>query len=75
MGGLVEEVEGRMGGLVEEVEGLENQRAELVVEMVIKVVKEVTEVLGQMEAMAKSLTYPWSSLNNCKTYLLPSLLK
>ncbi|GKF77185.1 hypothetical protein Tco_0229655, partial [Tanacetum coccineum] len=30
-------------GLVEEVEGLENQRAELVVELVIKVVKEVTE--------------------------------
>nr|GEY96071.1 retrotransposon protein, putative, Ty3-gypsy subclass [Tanacetum cinerariifolium] len=40
---LHHEVEGRVDGLVEEVEGLENQRAELVVELVIKVVKEVIE--------------------------------
>nr|GEV01084.1 hypothetical protein [Tanacetum cinerariifolium] len=35
-------VEGRVDKLVEELEGLENQRAELVVERVIKIVKEVT---------------------------------
>nr|GEU85381.1 hypothetical protein [Tanacetum cinerariifolium] len=41
---LHHEVEGRVDRLVEEVEGLENQRVELVVRLVIKVVKEVTEV-------------------------------
>ncbi|GJY44398.1 putative reverse transcriptase domain-containing protein, partial [Tanacetum coccineum] len=40
---LHHEVERQVDGLVEEVEGLENQRAELVVELVIKVVTEVTE--------------------------------
>ncbi|GJX71479.1 hypothetical protein Tco_0308650 [Tanacetum coccineum] len=37
------EVEGRVGRLVEEVEELKNQQAELVVERVIKMVKEVTK--------------------------------
>ncbi|GKE62444.1 hypothetical protein Tco_1512811, partial [Tanacetum coccineum] len=60
---LHHEVEGRVDGQVEEVEGLDNQRAELVVGLVIKVVKEVTEVLGQIEAMVKSLTSPRSSLS------------
>nr|GEV08991.1 putative reverse transcriptase domain-containing protein [Tanacetum cinerariifolium] len=41
---LHHEVEGRVDRLVEEVEGLENQRTELVVRLVIKVVKEVIEV-------------------------------
>ncbi|GKF65672.1 hypothetical protein Tco_0192189, partial [Tanacetum coccineum] len=40
---LDHEVERQADGLVEEVEGLENQRAELVVELVMNVVKEVTE--------------------------------
>nr|GEX82500.1 reverse transcriptase domain-containing protein [Tanacetum cinerariifolium] len=40
---LHHKVEGRVDELVEEVEGQENQRAELVVELVIKVVNEVTE--------------------------------
>ncbi|GKE44041.1 putative reverse transcriptase domain-containing protein, partial [Tanacetum coccineum] len=71
---LHHEVEGRVDRLVKEVEGLENQRAELVVELVIKMVKEVTEVLRRMEALTKFLTSPWSSLSNCKTYFLPSLL-
>nr|GFA24159.1 reverse transcriptase domain-containing protein [Tanacetum cinerariifolium] len=33
-------------------------------------VKDMTKVLGQIEALTKSLTSPWSSLNNCKTYYL-----
>nr|GEV50787.1 hypothetical protein [Tanacetum cinerariifolium] len=41
---LHHEVEGRVNGLVEEVEGLENQRTELVVKLVIKMDKEVTEL-------------------------------
>nr|GEY53162.1 hypothetical protein [Tanacetum cinerariifolium] len=69
------EVEGRVDGLVEEVEGLENQRAELVVGLVIEMVNEVTKVSGQMEALTKSLTSLRSLLSNCKTYFLPSLLK
>ncbi|GJZ34340.1 reverse transcriptase domain-containing protein [Tanacetum coccineum] len=40
---LHHEVKGRVDGLVEGVEGLENQRAELVVELAIKMVKEVTK--------------------------------
>nr|GEW34202.1 reverse transcriptase domain-containing protein [Tanacetum cinerariifolium] len=40
---LHHELEGRVDELVEEVERLENQRAELLVELVIKVVKEVTK--------------------------------
>ncbi|GKG16042.1 hypothetical protein Tco_0358365, partial [Tanacetum coccineum] len=40
---LHHKVEGRVDGLVEEVEELENQRAELVDELVIKMVKQVTE--------------------------------
>ncbi|GKC52364.1 hypothetical protein Tco_1075109 [Tanacetum coccineum] len=38
-------------------------------------VKEVTEELGRIEALTKSLTSPQSSLSNCKTYFLPSFLK
>ncbi|GKC46391.1 hypothetical protein Tco_1064113, partial [Tanacetum coccineum] len=67
-------VVGRVDGLVDEVEGLEKQRAELVVELVNKIVKEVTEVSGKMEALTKSLTSLRSSLSNCNTYFLPSLL-
>nr|GEW13638.1 hypothetical protein [Tanacetum cinerariifolium] len=40
---LHHKVDGRVDGLVEEVEGLENKRAEFMVELVIKLVKEVTE--------------------------------
>ncbi|GKE86727.1 hypothetical protein Tco_1560469, partial [Tanacetum coccineum] len=49
---------GRVDGLVEEVEELENQRAELVDELVIKIVKKVTEVTEQIEALMKSSTSP-----------------
>ncbi|GJZ00998.1 hypothetical protein Tco_0518959 [Tanacetum coccineum] len=59
---LHHEVEGRVDELVEEVEELGNQRAELVDELVIKMVKEVTEVTERMEALTKSLTSPRSSL-------------
>nr|GEV82387.1 DNA-directed DNA polymerase [Tanacetum cinerariifolium] len=58
---LHHEVEGRGDGLVKEVEELENQRAELVDELVIKMVKEVTEVTKQIEALTKSLTSPHRS--------------
>ncbi|GKA86546.1 reverse transcriptase domain-containing protein, partial [Tanacetum coccineum] len=59
---LHHKVEGRVDGLVEEVEELGNQQAELVDELVIKMVKEVSEVTERMEALTKSLTSPWSSL-------------
>nr|GEY83611.1 hypothetical protein [Tanacetum cinerariifolium] len=72
---LHHEVEGRVDGLVEEVEEIESQRVELVVELVTKIVKEVTEVSGRMEVLTKSLNSSWSSLSNCKTCFLPSLLK
>ncbi|GJV28677.1 reverse transcriptase domain-containing protein [Tanacetum coccineum] len=42
---LHHEVEGRVDGLVKEVEELGSQRTELVVELVIKMIKEVTEVI------------------------------
>ncbi|GJX63246.1 hypothetical protein Tco_0296146 [Tanacetum coccineum] len=45
---LHHEVEGQVDELVEEVEELENQRAELVDELVIKMVKEVTEQLQNL---------------------------
>ncbi|GKA16010.1 reverse transcriptase domain-containing protein [Tanacetum coccineum] len=45
---LQHEVEGWVDGLVEEVEGLENQLAELVVVLVIKMVKEVTKQLQDL---------------------------
>ncbi|GJS01324.1 putative reverse transcriptase domain-containing protein [Tanacetum coccineum] len=66
---------GRVDGLVEEVEEVENHRAELMDEPVIKIVKEVTEVTGQIVALMKSSTSSWSSLNNCKTFFLLSSLK
>nr|GEX58371.1 reverse transcriptase domain-containing protein [Tanacetum cinerariifolium] len=40
---LHHKVEGHVDGLVDEVEGLKNQRAELVVKLVIRIVKEVTK--------------------------------
>nr|GEW24768.1 hypothetical protein [Tanacetum cinerariifolium]GEW27125.1 hypothetical protein [Tanacetum cinerariifolium] len=46
---LHHKVEGWVDELVEEVEGLENQQVEFVVELVINVVKEVTEVLMSKE--------------------------
>ncbi|GJU66405.1 hypothetical protein Tco_1252664 [Tanacetum coccineum] len=70
---LHHEVEGRVDGLVKEVEELENQRAELVVGLVIKMVKEVTKVSGQMKALMKSRTSPRSSLSNCED-LLPTII-
>nr|GEU54471.1 putative reverse transcriptase domain-containing protein [Tanacetum cinerariifolium] len=42
--------ERRVDGLVEEVEGLENQLAEVVDELLIKMVKDVTEVTDRIEA-------------------------
>nr|GEY91063.1 hypothetical protein [Tanacetum cinerariifolium] len=53
------EVRGRVDGQVEEVEGLENQQTELVVKLVTKMVREVTEILGYSykEFMACSLKY------------------
>nr|GEX12979.1 reverse transcriptase domain-containing protein [Tanacetum cinerariifolium] len=48
---LHHEVEGRLDGLIKQVEGVENQRVELVDELVIKMVKEVTEVTIRMEAL------------------------
>ncbi|GJZ50744.1 hypothetical protein Tco_0605259, partial [Tanacetum coccineum] len=81
---LYHEVEGRVDGMVREMEELENQRAELVVGLVIKMVKEVTKVSGQMEALTKSLTSLWSSLSNFQsrgreaavgmTWLVPHLV-
>ncbi|GKG48336.1 hypothetical protein Tco_0510221, partial [Tanacetum coccineum] len=72
---LYHEVEGRVDKLVEEVEELKKQWAELVDKLVNLLVNEVTKVSMRMEALTKSLTSPWSSLNNCKTYFLPSSLK
>ncbi|GKD76653.1 hypothetical protein Tco_1339274, partial [Tanacetum coccineum] len=72
---LYHELEGRVDGLVEEVEELENQQAGLRVKLVIKMVKEVIGLSRQMEALPKSLASLRSSLSNCKTYFLPSLLK
>ncbi|GJR63300.1 putative reverse transcriptase domain-containing protein [Tanacetum coccineum] len=63
---LHHEVEGRVDGLVEEVEGLDNQQAELVIELVIKMVMEETKVSWKMEALMKSLTSPWSSLSRVR---------
>nr|GEZ02366.1 putative reverse transcriptase domain-containing protein [Tanacetum cinerariifolium] len=54
---LHHEVERRMDGLVEEVEELENQRAELVDELVIKMVKELTEVQTRGREAAVGMTW------------------
>nr|GEW42217.1 reverse transcriptase domain-containing protein [Tanacetum cinerariifolium] len=56
---LHHEVEGQVDGMVEEVEGLENQRAELVVKRVIKMVKEVTEEFCPNNELQKPKSKFW----------------
>nr|GEV49886.1 reverse transcriptase domain-containing protein [Tanacetum cinerariifolium] len=63
---LHHEVEGRVDGLVDEVEELKRNQAEVVDKLVNEMVKEVTELTKQIEALMNSLTSPWSSLNSCK---------
>ncbi|GKC49085.1 putative reverse transcriptase domain-containing protein [Tanacetum coccineum] len=60
---LHREVEGWVDRLVEEVE-----------ELAIRVAEEVAEATDRMDASMKSLTFPSSSLNSCKTYFLLSSL-
>ncbi|GJS23897.1 hypothetical protein Tco_0452529 [Tanacetum coccineum] len=70
---LHHEVEERVDELVEELEELENQRGETMKQLVNLMVKEMTEVLRQMEVSVESLTFS-TIISQQLQNLLPTLL-